>query len=424
MKRVPLSYILKLATEFEHLAQDIDVQLPSAAKYFYSNLKRILNKDLSKKEFLTWLESNATVLGNKLSDTNDNWYVNYEKNLQQDLDLPGDNSKTIIVTTSPKLSSTWDDDEYVRRNVVESSVLRASGNIPAMKLFVIDSFSLSATSRLPKEVAHEEFLFAALSELFSRSTQEEIIEFYNVNKNKIDKIRNLFEGKPVQLGGGIQTADGVAFSIGQKLVLKIFTDRHSYTKAVEAYERLHKHPEIAKTEAMIYDIGVLGEFKGQNIYYYIMERMRTVKSLDAATKAAITSISKNIAVQIKDAKSLLTPIKSVIGDPSKYKEIKEKVRNLANKIAGVIDMNYGREIDAVENGRFTPTTESPRTLGGTPPELLNLKTNWLTLLAEELIMKYLTGRTDVHMGNLGITGYGEFRYFDPAYSGWTSKFNL
>jgi len=161
MKRVPLSYILKLATEFEHLAQDIDVQLPSAAKYFYSNLKRILNKDLSKKEFLTWLESNATVLGNKLSDTNDNWYVNYEKNLQQDLDLPGDNSKTIIVTTSPKLSSTWDDDEYVRRNVVESSVLRASGNIPAMKLFVIDSFSLSATSRLPKEVAHEEFLFAA-----------------------------------------------------------------------------------------------------------------------------------------------------------------------------------------------------------------------------------------------------------------------
>lgn len=45
----------------------------------------------------------------------------------------------------------------------------------------------------------------------------------------------------------------------------------------------------------------------------------------------------------------------------------------------------------------------------------NLKPNWLKTFAEEVLMKYLTNRTDLHTGNLGITEYGLLRYFDPSF---------
>jgi hypothetical protein len=53
-----------------------------------------------------------------------------------------------------------------------------------------------------------------------------------------------------------------------------------------------------------------------------------------------------------------------------------------------------------------------------------LKDNWLRLYIEEIIVKYLTSRTDLHLGNLGITNSGELRYFDPSYGNWVSKLNL
>lgn len=403
MKRVPLSYILKLANEFERLAQNIDVPLPPATKYLYSNLRRMLNQDLSKEEFLTWQQSNATVLGNKLSDTNNNWFANFENNLQLDLDVPGESSKVVIITTSPKLSSSWDDDKYVNREVIESSVLRSSGNIPAMKLFVVESFSSSAMANIPKEMAHEEYLITAFSELFGRPNHEEMLEFFTKYKKNIDRIRSLFHETPKYLGGG---ADGVAFSLGTNFILKIFRDTHSFEAAKKAVERLHKHPELAKTEAMIYDVGVLGIFERQHVYYYIMERMKTVRSLDDTSQNSVAEIAREIASRIKNIKSSsLQALKSQIEDPAKYKEIKAEVSKLSSNLEGLIRMRLSHHVDRVEGN-------------------LKLKPDWLKLFAEELIMKYLTSRTDLHMGNLGVTQQGELRYFDPAYSDWVSNINL
>lgn len=52
-----------------------------------------------------------------------------------------------------------------------------------------------------------------------------------------------------------------------------------------------------------------------------------------------------------------------------------------------------------------------------------LRGNWLVKFIEEIILKYLTGRGDLHLGNLGVTNQGNFRYFDPAYTGWENRIN-
>ena len=45
----------------------------------------------------------------------------------------------------------------------------------------------------------------------------------------------------------------------------------------------------------------------------------------------------------------------------------------------------------------------------------NLKDNWLENLIEEIIHKINTGRTDLHTGNIGVTNYGQLRFFDPVF---------
>jgi hypothetical protein len=282
---------------------------------------------------------------------------------------------------------------------------------PALKLFEIEKISLVSGGQLEKEFAHDEFIFRALKQIFFSPSQDEMIKFFNKNKNKIDKIRRLFSSRPNYLGGG---ADGVAFDIGGGRILKIFRDTLSYNKAVEAYQRLHKQPELAKTEAMIYDInsGSLME----NVYYYIMEQMKTIMSFALPARAALLKITKGIVGHLNDFKYQLKPIKSVIDDPSKHQEIKEKVHLIARKISDKIMAEHIREINDIEFAEYK--TEDGDTVD------IGLKANWLPIFVEEIIIKYLTSRTDLHMGNLGITGQGELRYFDPAYSGWTSKINV
>lgn len=106
---------------------------------------------------------------------------------------------------------------------------------------------------------------------YSFITDDDINQFIIENKETIDKIRSMFHKAPKLLGEG---ADGVVFDIGG-LVLKIFKNHFSFEAACEAMDRLYENPELAKTEAMIYDIDVLGHILGNEIYYYITEKMTT-----------------------------------------------------------------------------------------------------------------------------------------------------
>lgn len=50
----------------------------------------------------------------------------------------------------------------------------------------------------------------------------------------------------------------------------------------------------------------------------------------------------------------------------------------------------------------------------------DLDQNWLEGFLKEIIMKFLTRRTDLHTGNLGITKHRKLRYFDPAHPDLTN----
>lgn len=399
MSRMSLSNLLRLAAKFERLAQmpapDDGVTIPQSLVRFHKAFKELLNKDVPVADLSNWIQANATVLGNRVNSA---WFVNYNDDLECQLDSSNNTRRSAIITKVPK--EVEKNSEY---DIIQSGILQGSGSIPSLTLFIVNYNYGRRVSDMPKELAHNSFIYEALSEMFSEVSKEDALEFYLTNKKKVDKIRAMFQSNPQRLGGG---ADGVAFSIGSDKILKLFRDKFSYEKALKAVDRLHKYPELAKTEAMIYDIGVLGEYQDRPVYYYVMERMKTVRSLDQSSQDSVTTIAREVAAIIKKVKaSQLKSLKLQIEDPDKHKAIKEAVKTFSQNIAGQLNVYLKSHIDNLENN-------------------LDLKRGWLETFIEELIMKYLTSRTDLHMGNLGVTQQGELRYFDPAYSDWVSNLNL
>lgn len=168
---------------------------------------------------------------------------------------------------------------------------------------------------------------------------------------------------------------------------------------MQAQRRLHENPETAKTEAMIYDVGELGIFSRTPIYYYIIEKMKPVKSLDPEVKPNLQFLVTKIVKIIEDEKeNKWKKYKTSIKDKTKSATIMSEVKNFSEQLASSLKKSDALKIEIIEY-------LLPR----------RLNENWLPHLIEEILMKYLTGRYDLHMGNIGLTNYGVFKYFDPAF---------
>jgi hypothetical protein len=79
--------------------------------------KLLLNVDLSEKEFIDWFENNKTVLGNKLTTSNDNHWYYWNDELQ--LDLPfqkrlsdKDPPSERVAVICKELQPHWRDNKY------------------------------------------------------------------------------------------------------------------------------------------------------------------------------------------------------------------------------------------------------------------------------------------------------------------------
>lgn len=404
--------LISLIDFFEKRAQNISsIKIPHEWMIFYYNLCNLLTFNPLASDFIGWLDLNKNNL--KGFDRLEFYFMDFntppnERQMGAIYSTRRDKDTRILYLESFN-------PEYYHKNrfVSNEGILLPFGKIPLLK-FMDVSKNNKTVSDDPK-LAHYDFIIVSLKEMYRNITNEEVKEFIKSNLDKINKIKRSFTMVPQKLGEG---ADGVAFKVGDNLVFKVFKDAYAYKHALNVLNKLHKNPknpknnkdikpeqseiakleipELYKTEAMIYDAGVLGEVDSSPIYYYLIEMMN---SLNQSTKDSLGHIISFIARKIEGNRNI-EELFEIISDSSKNDIIKNTIKMESEFLKYEIEQNYDHLIDNIEddnNGK--------------------LNSSWLRLLIEEIIVKFLSGRTDIHMGNIGLTNYGEFRYFDPAYAG-------
>jgi hypothetical protein len=348
-------------------------------------------KSLENKDLTNWVHANYTVWSQLRGI---DWYRTFGG-------IGGNKGKDYILLTKDSTAGRFN--ESHESDII--GILQASSGIPKINVFQIITEDIKyKAERFPKELAHDNFLLPMFNHFFAGKFHPEDIQllarnFIMQNRDKLNKIRRSFETEPVELGTG---SDGSAFSIGSDKVLKIFRDEGAFRSSQAAMERLWQHPEIAGTEAMIYDAGILGVFGNEEqnypIFYYIIEKMHPILNV------INLDLFKQLLVGIKNAvsihKNILFPLRKHIEEKKNIDIVAKYVKALAKSITNELMNSDIKEIISY----VQQVSE------------IELKTNWVDKLVEEFISKVLTGSNDLHPGNIGITNNGEFRYFDPNFS--------
>lgn len=390
-----VTYIFKLATQFEQQAELLKLAKINIDYTLESNLSRLINKSIPSKNIQKWVEKNLSLL----KDFVINRGMFLPSGILRFTTTAKHDGKPVfaIISNTPKLV-----DNY---HILTSSLISNEGIIPNLWLHLGTMSSENMEPTVSYDLAHDDFILISLGAMFEEVGDKLIRNaeaFYRNNKTKIDALKKTFKQRPKPLGTG---ADGAAFAIAPDLVLKVFKDDFSYIKAKEAIQRLHQFPELAKTEAMIYDIGILGEYQGYPVYYYIMEKMKPIRSLEPNTYLRVKEIASAIGdyIYMRSKEGKLLNIKNNI---AKYMSTKSSREELLKTLG---DMN--KFIERFIRIKFA---ENIKSINESLKDSLN--SDWLQFLIEEITLKYLTGRGDLHSGNLGLTNYGVFRYFDPVYN--------
>jgi len=361
---------------------------------FQYYITKLTKTNPTTEQWSSWIDVNRTVLG---SLDREYWDGANERYAYCEI-WEGNEKNYAWVTISPS-------PPFPDFDTKSMAILKASPPFPVLWLYRGDTVK-QIKDPLPPQLAHDTWLYQALQEIAGQGYSEEsFAKFVTDNKKTIDKVRRTFEKPPTYLGGG---SDGVAFDTGTR-ILKIFKDDVSYQAAKAAFDRLHKSPGLAKTEAMIYDVGLLGKEEDfGNIYYYIIEKMQTLDNFPNS-EDDIKDILEYVMYEIKSKRaSKWKPLKNIFNDPNAGQD---KINFVQRQVATAA-RNMAFELNSSQNFIIRKIEQD-----------VPVKGNWVQIYIEEIIMKYLTGRTDLHMGNLGVTPYGQLRYYDPAFSGHTSEIN-
>ena len=150
---------------------------------------------------------------------------------------------------------------------------------------------------------------------------------------------------------------------------------------------MHKNPEIGKTEAMIYDYGELS-YNDKKLYYYVIEKMTT---FDTSPELSINSFNSFVD--------------DIIYRISKFARTNKEIHN--------IDLEKEhKELNQYINEFISTVDDQDNKYMEQYTKELNLNKKWFERFVEEVLIKIITKREDLHLGNLGITNAGYLRYFD------------
>lgn len=370
-----------------------------------TDLEALLGKEISSTDYEQWKNTNKNLLNNL---TNRSWFDFNPNSIAFSQDSV---NKWVITQNVKELKDYYEDPEISEDfDIKQSSLLQGYGSIPILYLVrgtLEASFIISEPEQESSELAHNFFIVQALKLFFEDITTQEINQFLLDNKPTIDKLKSGFQQIPSMLGKG---ADGIVFSIGPNLVLKIFRTKLGYDKAREAQERLWKNPRAARTEAMIYDAGVLGSIRENPLYYYLIQKMKPVRELSPSDKdvsqaeVTITRIIKLVSEFFVDNEAdVFSPLKAAFKKNPNMQQLNRTIKSIAKNLSlEIVDYLGASDIEEVSDTikeKFS----------------IELKEDWLFRFVEEIIIKYLTDRADLHIGNVGTTSDGYLRYFDPAH---------
>lgn len=280
-------------------------------------------------------------------------------------------------------------------NIKAISLLKHHKQIP--DFYIIRGQRTQAPSLTHKDIGHYMWIANILSRYTSFNNDPDthtlIKQFILDNKDKLDKIRSTFGNEPKELGFGM---DGVAYDIGNGMVLKLFFSENAYNHAVDSINRLHTNPSMGKTEAMLYDAGKLGQFINKTLYYYIIEKVSVISEtkIGTAVEEIVDFTMRYVKDNIQYWKELLSRINTI--DSSEFSNI---IYKRVQECIALYNMNRFNKIvvDKINKDKT-----------------FDLQEDWLPNLVEEVIMKVITNRGDLHRGNIGVTQSGYFRIFDPV----------
>ncbi len=417
------NFILSLAKRFEGLAkyasEDANYQL----------FLTLINKDASQvslDDFQSWLASND-LSGSTFQITNrhgikalflkkgESFFLLSTSPFSRD-DLESLSSgeyegfNPFLEAIRPfigKNESFISDESFIPRQKNIPGIHVARGTISEEKRSTLEEHPLIGLS---KDLSQYPWLYESLNYVSGGCTVEQANEFFQENKDKIFSIiRSFFTTQnPTYLGAA---SDGYVYQISDNHILKIFKSTNSYQKAKQSLQRLHSETRLGRSEAAIYDVGVLGTgnfdqdiYKDVPIYYYVMEKMEPFDKIHKTNKELFESVNslRSQILEMINSNPDLQEMKESIdqSNPDKFlykTSTRRAIKDIVEEIDQYLFFSAGEDIETADS--------------------FLTKKDWLPLFIEEIIIKYLTDRLDLFMNNLGISGHGKhksLKFFDPV----------